>query len=49
MQVQLLNKESVLDYAVSRGIFSSSSEITVEILTGGVSNVVLAMSGEGRD
>jgi len=49
MQVQLLNKESVLEYAVSRGLFSSSSEITVEILTGGVSNVVLAMSGEGRD
>jgi len=47
--VQLLDSRSVVAYAQSRGLFSGSSEVTVEVLTGGVSNVVLALSGEGKD
>ncbi len=47
--MQLLDTHSVVAYAQSRGLFSPSSEITVEVLTGGVSNVVLALSGEGKN
>ena len=47
--MQLLDENSVVAYLKSRNIFSDSADVAVEILTGGVSNVVLAVSGEGRD
>jgi 5-methylthioribose kinase len=49
MNAELLNESTVVAYLKSRKIFSLDSDPSVEILTGGVSNVVLGISGQGRD
>lgn len=46
---KLLDQSSVVIYLKERKIFSLQSSPSVEVLTGGVSNVVLAISGEGKD
>jgi len=46
---ELLDQATVVAYLKERKIFSSHSIPSVEILTGGVSNVVLSISGEGKD
>ncbi|HUW87445.1 MAG TPA: aminoglycoside phosphotransferase family protein [Candidatus Paceibacterota bacterium] len=46
---KLLDQGTVVAYFKDREIFSPESSPLVEILTGGVSNVVLAVSGEGKD
>lgn len=46
---KLLDHETVVAYLKDRGIFSPISSPLVEVLTGGVSNVVLAVSGDGKD
>jgi 5-methylthioribose kinase len=45
---KLLDQGTVVAYLKDREIFSSESSTIVEVLTGGVSNVVLAVSGEGK-
>ena len=42
--MELLTEETVVDYLISKGLFTSEEEIEVEVLTGGVSNTVLAIS-----
>jgi 5-methylthioribose kinase len=49
MSVELLTEESVIPYLVSRGVFAQGEEVTVETLTGGVSNIVLAVKGASKD
>lgn len=49
MGAELLDEATVVAYLKERKIFSPQSNPSVEILTGGVSNVVLAISGEGKD
>lgn len=49
MSAQLLDETTVVAYLKERKIFSPQSSPSVEILTGGVSNVVLAISGGGKD
>ena len=49
MTATLLDERTVVAYLKERKIFSPQSNPSVEILTGGVSNVVLAISGEGKD
>lgn len=49
MSAELLDEATVVAYLKERKIFSPQSNLSVEILTGGVSNVVLAISGEGKD
>lgn len=46
---KLLDHKTVVTYLKDRKIFSPGSSPLVEVLTGGVSNVVLAVSGEGKD
>jgi 5-methylthioribose kinase len=46
---ELLDQATVVAYLKKRKIFSPHSIPFVEILTGGVSNVVLSISGEGKD
>ena len=49
MSVELLNEDTVVAYLQSRGVISFNEKATVEILTGGVSNVVLAVQTESKD
>lgn len=49
MTQALLDENTVVAYLQERGIFTINAHPTVEILTGGVSNVVLAVSAEGKD
>ena len=49
MKTTLLDEKTVVAYLKERKIFSPQSNPSVEILIGGVSNVVLAISGEGKD
>ena len=49
MSVNLLNEESVIPYLKSRGVIARDEEATVEILAGGVSNVVLAIQTATKD
>ena len=49
METVLLDETTVVAYLKERKIFSPQSHPLVEILTGGISNVVLAISGEGKD
>lgn len=44
MSVILLNQDSVVEYLISKEILSSSENVQVEVLTGGVSNIVLAIT-----
>lgn len=42
--MELLTEETVVDYLLSKGLFTPDEKIKVEVLTGGVSNTVLAIS-----
>ena len=44
--MDLLNEVSVIEYLIDKGLFTAADTIEVEILTGGVSNTVLAISTE---
>ena len=44
MSVVLLDQDSVVDYLISKEVISASDSAQVEVLTGGVSNVVLAIT-----
>ncbi|MEY3935704.1 MAG: hypothetical protein RI901_1134 [Actinomycetota bacterium] len=44
MSVELLNQDSVVEYLIEKKVISSSDNPQVEVLTGGVSNVVLAIT-----
>jgi hypothetical protein len=44
VSVELLNQETVIDYLVSKKVVAVSDNPQVEVLTGGVSNVVLAIN-----
>lgn len=44
MSIELLDKDSVVDYLIGKKVFSSKDNPQVEILTGGVSNVVFAIT-----
>jgi len=44
VSVELLTKDSVVDYLISKKIISLQDNPEVEVLTGGVSNVVLAIT-----
>ncbi len=44
MSVELLNKETVVKYLTDKKVISTSDNAEVEVLTGGVSNVVLAIT-----
>jgi len=47
--MKLLDETTVISYLKDRRIFSPDSHIQVEVLTGGISNVVLGISGQGKD
>ncbi len=47
--MDLLDEKSVIEYVKSRGIFPASAVILVEVLTGGISNVVLGLEADGVD
>ena len=49
MAVELLDESTVVEYLQSRKIFSAGAQVDVEVLGGGVSHVVLAVSGEGKN
>ena len=42
--IELLDETTVIDYLISKGVIASTEIAEVEVLTGGVSNVVLAIS-----
>lgn len=42
--MELLTEGTVVDYLINKGLFAHDEEIEVEVLTGGVSNTVLAIS-----
>ena len=44
MSVELLNQDTVVEYLIDKKVISSSDNPQVEVLTGGVSNVVLAIT-----
>jgi len=44
VSVVLLDQDSVVDYLISKEVISASDSAQVEVLTGGVSNVVLAIT-----
>ena len=44
MSVELLNKDTVVQYLTDKNIISATDKAEVEVLTGGVSNVVLAIT-----
>ena len=44
MSVELLNKDTVVKYLTDKKVISTSDKAEVEVLTGGVSNVVLAIT-----
>ena len=44
---ELINENTVIPYLATRGLISGSAE--VEVLTGGVSNVVLAIKTSDKD
>ncbi len=49
MTAELLDENSVTAYVIEQGLFSSSSKVDVQLLTGGVSNVVIALCAEGKE
>ena len=49
MSVELLTEDTVVAYLQARGVISGTEKATVEILTGGVSNVVLAVQTPSKD
>lgn len=44
MSVELLNKDTVVEYLISKKVIKNEDSPQVEVLTGGVSNVVLAIT-----
>jgi 5-methylthioribose kinase len=42
--MELLTEVTVVDYLINKGLFAQNEEIKVEVLTGGVSNTVLAIT-----
>ncbi len=48
MKVDLLNEDSVIPYLVEKKVISAEENPRVEVLTGGVSNVVLAISTSNK-
>ena len=44
MSVELLDETTVIDYLISKGVIGADELAEVEVLTGGVSNVVLAIT-----
>jgi 5-methylthioribose kinase len=48
VSVELLNQETVIDYLVSKKVVAVSDNPQVEVLTGGVSNVVLAINTKSQ-
>ena len=44
MSVELLDQSTVVEYLISKKIISPDENAEVEVLTGGVSNVVLAIT-----
>ena len=44
MSVELLNQDTVVEYLIDKKVISSGDNPQVEVLTGGVSNVVLAIT-----
>ena len=44
MSVELLNQDTVVEYLIEKKVISSGDNPQVEVLTGGVSNVVLAIT-----
>ena len=44
MSVELLDETTVIDYLISKSVIGSNEIAEVEVLTGGVSNVVLAIT-----
>jgi 5-methylthioribose kinase len=44
VSIELLNKDTVVDYLISKDVIAQPEPVEVEILTGGVSNVVLAIT-----
>lgn len=44
MSTDLLTEDTVLNYLIEKGIISANDQAEVEVLTGGVSNVVLAIT-----
>ena len=48
MAVELLNEVTVLDYLISKGVIDKDERCEIEVLTGGVSNVVLGISSESK-
>jgi len=44
MTTELLTPDTVLAYLISKGIISPDETAEVEVLTGGVSNIVLAIT-----
>ena len=47
--MELLTEETVVDYLISNGLFTPDEKIEVEVLTGGVSNTVLAISTSNKN
>jgi 5-methylthioribose kinase len=47
--MELLTEETVVPYLIEKGLFAHDEEIKVEVLTGGVSNTVLAISTQSKD
>ena len=48
MSTELLTEDTVLTYLIEKEIISSTDEAEVEVLTGGVSNVVLAITTKDK-
>ena len=44
MSTELLTEDTVVSYLIDKGIISTADKAEVEVLTGGVSNVVLAIT-----
>lgn len=49
LSVELLTEQTVLNYLIGQGIVGENEPATVEILTGGVSNTVIAVSIPGQN
>lgn len=47
--MELLTEITVVDYLIDKGLFTLDEEVTVEVLTGGVSNTVLALSTSSKN
>ena len=48
MTAELLTEETVVAYLIEKGVIAGSDQAEVEILTGGVSNVVLAITTQSK-